>query len=107
MLVRNIGGTGQNSCGCDSWLDHYRRGSGISSGLTFCSIEGCYNAATVGAHVQISGSITRQWFIVPMCESHNRVTTSDLSIPNSTPRVSASVEKTCGQQKKNLYGSLI
>ena len=95
MKVTNINGTSDNSCRCDSWLDHWEKFGG---GLLFnqCAVEGCFYNAQVGAHVKKHNSSDNNWYIIPLCNRHN-LTNRTLEIEDSTRLVSANVRETCGR----------
>lgn len=101
MKVRNINGTSDNKCKCGDWLKHWQKyGGGITTILTSsCSVQGCMSPAQVGAHVQkdgLGGFGADEWYIVPMCRSHNAQKGGALIIDDSVKLVSANVSKTCG-----------
>ena len=96
MRVTNINGTSQNTCGCGSWLYHWRNFSGQPV-PTYCPERNCLRAPTVGAHIQKDGSTDRGWYIVPLCDEHNRQTFASLDIGDHVPLVSANVSQTCGR----------
>lgn len=93
MKVRNIKGTSDNTCKCTSWLAHWEKFSGQKAGL--CSEKSCLNTATVGAHVQKDDLTDRSWYIVPLCDGHNKQA-SELELWHEPTLVSANVSKTCG-----------
>ncbi|MTI13356.1 hypothetical protein [Sansalvadorimonas verongulae] len=94
MQVRNINGTSDNDCRCESWLKHWERFSGSTA--SYCCVEGCINNARVGAHVQVGGLLSQTWYIVPMCSAHNNQRGGHLEISDYTPLVPANVKETCG-----------
>lgn len=95
MKVKNINGTSDNTCECRSWLHHWQRFSGQSS--IYCSVKNCLSYAEVGAHVQKGGlMIDNNWYIVPMCKSHNNMHGQVLEIGDAYNLVSANVRETCG-----------
>jgi len=91
-LVKNINGTSNNRCNCGSWLDHWKRSTGNPA--IFCSVIGCNNPATVGAHVQKAYTLDNNWYIVPMGQTHNL---SSVVLDVSTTLISANVNETCGR----------
>ncbi|NOQ75738.1 MAG: hypothetical protein GQ574_27270 [Crocinitomix sp.] len=94
MKVKNINGTSQNSCKCESWIKHWRNYSGQSA--TVCRVSGCTNKDIVGAHVQKSANYDNKWYIVPFCNSHNKSKIS-VDLVSGTKLVSANVKNTCGK----------
>lgn len=95
MQVTNIDGTSDNTCRCGSWLDHWKRFSGQRA-PTLCPEVRCTEAPEVGAHVQKVGSA--DWYIVPLCKTHNAARGQTISISDSIPLVSANVSQTCGKK---------
>jgi hypothetical protein len=68
--VRHRKGTGKRSCNkCGSWIAHWEHLSGNTRAK--CSVYGCSNAATDGAHVCISRSTSKKEKIVPTCSECN------------------------------------
>lgn len=93
-IVKNINGTSQNVCTCGSWYKHWRKFSGYD--LTYCSEASCLNKNPVGAHVQKANSTDNNWYIVPLCVSHNK---SEITLDvESTTLVSANKSLTCEKQ---------
>jgi len=94
-IVKNINGTSKNQCNCNSWLEHWENFTGLIAGD--CSVRGCTNEATVGAHVLITdGRTPNKWWIVPMCHEHNHYTNYDEMILNKTVVLApANVSETC------------
>ena len=88
---RNKNGTKDRNCKCGSWKQHWINYSG-KSWPTFCSVKGCANFATLGAHVynpDVSGEK-----IIPMCESCNKLSGA-FSLKAVTVFVSANKSETC------------
>lgn len=76
LLVRNLRGTSGRLCLCGSWLDHWYNETRSTRWL--CAVLGCSNDATVGAHVQLLDNRGGfEWWIVPMCKSHNHAWNDD------------------------------
>jgi hypothetical protein len=92
ILVRNARGTSRRRrCDCGSWLDHWYNETG-SFRIT-CSVLGCSDVATVGAHVvDVSrrGTKPRHW-IVPTCHQCN-MASDELAIKVSVALVSANTQ---------------
>ena len=98
MNLRNIKGTTENRCHCESWLEHwkqYARHRNRKDPPT-CSVAFCKNTDIVGAHVQIEDD-DDTWYIVPLCNAHNQRTTR-LSVQDSTPLAPANISMTCGRR---------
>ena len=93
VKITNINGTSDTACKCGSWLNHWKNFSGQII-PTFCPIYLCYNKELVGAHVQKANSTDNNWYIVPLCNEHNR-SKSDLEISTDIKLVSANKKETC------------
>lgn len=61
------GQTALDTCGCRSWILHWRRHSGSSR--SSCMAIGCANPAEVGAHIRAHGARTP--YIIGLCRSCN------------------------------------
>lgn len=94
MKVRNINGTSDNTCKCDSWLAHWEKFSGKKAYM--CSAYGCTKTSLVGAHVQKDGLLDRSWYIIPLCQAHNKQA-PELIVSDNTQLISANVSETCGK----------
>ncbi len=94
MKVINIKDTSDNICSCGSWLDHWKKFSNQSQ--TSCSVKGCYDKVEVGAHVQKDSYTDKSWYIIPLCQTHNKAD-GPLDIDDSVVLVSANVDETCGK----------
>lgn len=97
MKVNNVNGTADNTCTCGSWLAHWKKFGGNTI-PAYCQEKLCTKGPTVGAHVQKDGSTDRAWYIVPLCDAHNRETGKSLDILDSATLVSANVSQTCGKK---------
>lgn len=95
MKVNNINGTSQNKCNCGSWLAHWERFTGESI-PAYCPELGCMQKPEVGAHVQKDGSTDRNWYIIPLCNTHNKQVGGSL-IVSDISLASANVANTCGK----------
>ncbi|OTA18127.1 hypothetical protein Xbed_03194 [Xenorhabdus beddingii] len=97
MKVKNINGTSDNSCKCEGgWLGHWEKINGYQAGI--CSVKGCDELATVGAHVKKAEGSDKGWYIVPLCYGHNNA--EDKAVLELYPEVdlaSANVSETCGK----------
>ncbi len=67
---KNKGGTGSRSCKCGTWKQHWINVSG-ESWPEKCSVEGCTNVATLGAHIYNSDVSGER--IIPACDSCNKL----------------------------------
>lgn len=90
--VKNLKGTSDRKCQCDSWLAHWEKFSGNNSNQ--CAVVGCSHDAEVGAHVVKCDSPNGEHYIVPMCKGHN--VAEDSSITVEKELINANVNKTCG-----------
>jgi hypothetical protein len=99
MLLKNVTGTSQESCSCDSWLDHWERFSGQTA--TFCGEKSCINKDLVGAHVRKVDGTTKV-YIFPLCSQHNKES-GILTCVNTYKLVSADKSETCEKPTKASY----
>ncbi len=95
MKVKNINGTSTFLCKCGSWLNHWLNYSGQSL-PSYCPVQSCYQKPEVGAHIQKDIPGDSNWYIVPLCKTHNAETGKALIVSDTTVLVSANVSKTCG-----------
>jgi hypothetical protein len=93
MNVKNINGTSKYTCKCGSWINHWRIYSGQIAAE--CRAAGCSNKDIVGAHVQKDVTNDDNWYIVPLCNSHNSAV-GTITLVADTKLVSANVANTCG-----------
>lgn len=98
MKVKNVSGTSGLDCACGSWLEHWKKFSGATL-PQWCYEKTCTNKPTVGAHVQKDSASDKSWYIVPLCDLHNKQTdTLELIIsPVFTP---ANVGETCRKSER-------
>jgi hypothetical protein len=90
--VKNINGTSDNKCKCQSWLNHWENFGGAK--VQYCSERFCLQTKDLlGAHVQKATS-DMKWYIIPLCPTHNKVT-GELTVSDSTIFVSANRSETC------------
>lgn len=102
MKLRNIKGTSENDCSCGSWIAHWEKFSGEKAPST-CPAIGCKNTGTEGAHVRKGGGSTDQdWYIYPLCRSHNKKTDQELEVSDAYQLVSANKAKTCDKKPSKL-----
>ncbi|KIX21855.1 hypothetical protein SY27_04005 [Flavobacterium sp. 316] len=96
--VKNINGTSDNNCNCGSWLQHWKNYSGQK--VNWCSeIDCCEKTDLVGAHVQKANSIDMNWYIIPLCKTHNSNSNVDeMEIMSSIRLVLANRKNTCEKQ---------
>jgi len=96
MRVKNINGTSDKTCKCDSWLDHWKKFSDQSL-PSYCPETKCLKKPDVGAHVQKDSYTDSGWYIVPLCNAHNGEAGKSLDISDSVNLASANVSETCGK----------
>lgn len=90
---KNKVGTQDRECKCGSWKQHWINNS-HEKWPEKCSVAGCNNPATLGAHVynhNVSGEK-----IIPACERCNK-RTGEFSLKAGTIVVSANKQETCGK----------
>ncbi len=91
--VKNINGTSNNTCKCGSWLQHWEKYSGLKA--NWCSEINCLEKENlVGAHVQKADAIDTNWYIIPLCKSHN-ADTEEMNVMISNTLVLANIKLTC------------
>jgi hypothetical protein len=88
---KNKNGTGNRSCSCGSWKQHWINASG-KPWPKECSIQGCTNNATLGAHI-INSSVSGER-IVPACDSCNKLS-GEFTLKGGVTLVSANKQNTC------------
>lgn len=96
MKINNINGTSSNVCNCGSWLDHWKNFSGQLL-PSYCPETKCMQKPEVGAHIQKESSSDSNWYIIPLCKTHNVEKGKSLTVSDSIALVSANVSKTCGK----------
>jgi hypothetical protein len=70
MLVRNADDTGEETCPCGQWIDHFRSHSRRAGKV--CYAVDCQNSSDlVGAHVISARGGAGIVYIVPLCRSCN------------------------------------
>ena len=92
---KNKVGTADRACKCGSWKNHWIKFSD-KAWPAKCSVEGCNNSATVGAHVynkNVSGEK-----IIPACDSCNK-RTDHFSLKYGVTLVSANKSERCEKDK--------
>lgn len=94
MKVKNINGTSDNICSCGSWIVHWEKFSNTSL-RSYCYEKSCTNKPEVGAHVQKDSYTDNDWYIVPLCKTHNGQQGQELELVDSAKLVSANKSKTC------------
>jgi hypothetical protein len=69
VTVKNLNGTSDNLSDEGSWKEFWEQKKGVK--FSFCSCKSCLNKAEVGAHVIKTGSVSKDWYIVPLCKKCN------------------------------------
>lgn len=87
----NKKGTSDRSCGCGTWKQHWLNNCS-KSWPDKCSVKGCSNKPTLGAHVYNPNVEGER--IVPMCDSCNGLD-STFDLKGGVTLVSANKSKTC------------
>ena len=88
---KNKSGTSGRSCSCGSWKNHWINNSS-KSWPSSCSVSGCTNGATLGAHV-INANVTGER-IIPACDSCNK-RSDEFDLKGNVTLVSANKQNTC------------
>lgn len=89
---KHKGGTAGRECNCGSWKQHWINNSGLKWPHK-CSVNGCSNVATDGAHV-INDNETGEW-IVPTCTSCNNKKNDIFDLKGGITLVRANKSLTC------------
>lgn len=97
-MIQNANGTAERECSCGSWIGHWELFSGLVADT--CSVEGCQELATVGAHVLRPKAENEAYkthaYIVPMCASHNGKHGERFRSKENVTFVWANKAETCG-----------
>jgi len=98
VTIKNEVGTGEKSCTCGPWLGHWEKHSKRKAST--CSVDGCTEVATVGAHISRPNAKSDVYKthpqIVPMCKTHNGKHGAEFVSKANTTFVWANVKETCG-----------
>jgi hypothetical protein len=97
MKVTNVNGTTDITCTCGSWLEHWKKFSGLTL-PNYCAEEKCFQRPVIGAHVQKESFADKAWYIVPLCRTHNDETGKALKISDKAKLVPANVRVTCAKE---------
>ena len=89
---KNKSGTSVRSCKCGTWAQHWVNYAN-KPWPSECSVLGCSNSPTLGAHV-INPGVTGER-IVPMCDSCNGLAGS-FTLKGGVTLPSANTAETCG-----------
>lgn len=89
---KNKAGTANRNCSCGTWTQHWMNYAN-KEWPSSCSVEGCHNAATLGAHI-INASVSGEQ-IVPMCASCNGLGGA-FNLKGGITLASANASETCG-----------
>lgn len=92
---KNANGTSDRICRCGSWKNHWLRYSDVALWPKTCSVEGCCNPATLGAHIY-NPSISNKIYIVPMCDSCNQKRYTFI-LKNGINLASSNKQETCNK----------
>lgn len=99
MRVRNVNGTSRLDCACGSWLEHWKKFSGATL-PQWCCEKNCTNKPTLGAHIQKDSATDKTWYIVPLCDLHNK-RTDILELIISPAFAPANVGETCHKSERS------
>lgn len=94
MQVKNLNGTSQNKCKCNSWYAHWQKFSGQKANQ--CVVIGCSGTDLVGGHVQKDSTSDSSWYVIPICNACNGKKGQALNVVDQVKLVSANVSQTCG-----------
>ena len=96
MIIRNVHGTVEHACHCESWLDHWRTYSGQRA--LYCVVRGCVAKPEVGGHVQERGTSDENIYVIPLCRTCSEKSGQELEIFEGVNLVSINTSVTCGKQ---------
>lgn len=89
----NVNGTSTRRCNCKTWKSHWENYAFRRGWPSRCSVLGCSNVPTVGAHVRKNNGAKN--YIVPMCSSCNGKRNSVFHFKQNTMVVLANRRLTC------------
>jgi hypothetical protein len=95
MKVEQISYHKDETCACGSWLDHWYKFSDVE--IHHCQASQCEEPVFCGAHVRKADSHDRNWYIVPLCETHSH-STYHVDMIMGTPLVLADASQTCEKE---------
>jgi hypothetical protein len=90
---QNKSRTSERTCACGTWREHWLKFSG-KPWPSKCSVSGCENDPTLGAHVVQETFTNKHEYIVPMCQACNAKMES-FTVRSGTKFVSANKYETC------------
>jgi hypothetical protein len=76
MKVKNIGGYRSPSCNCRTFICHWKnyKGDPVKCSNVNCNVK----TGLVGGHVKkCHGNAYGMWYIIPICNSCNRIATDE------------------------------
>jgi hypothetical protein len=99
VKIKNEKGTSERPpCECGTWIAHWKKYSKATAAE--CSVAGCEEKATVGAHVTRPAAKNEDYkthsYIVPMCATHNGKHGETFNSKDAITFVWANVQETCG-----------
>jgi len=94
MKIKNINGNPDIASAGGSWMEHWEKLSGQKT--TFCLAVGCVGKDLVGAHVQKTGPRDDNWYIYPLCVSHNE-RAKELEVSDAYKLVPVNAAETRGE----------
>ena len=103
MIVKSVNGTTENTCHCESWLDHWKKYSGQRS--NFCVVRGCCDKPEVGGHVQECGATNEQVYVIPLCRACRDKKGQELVIFDGVNLVPADIADTCGREQRQEHAA--
>ena len=88
---KNKVGTGNRSCNCGSWKNHWVNCSG-KEWPNECSVARCSNSATLGAHI-FNANVEGE-HIAPFCDACNKLN-GEFDLKGGITLISANKQKSC------------
>ncbi len=100
VKVKNENGTANRKDeNCGTWIKHWEKFSKLKQ--TVCSIKGCSNSGTEGAHTTRPNATSEEYkthsYILPMCPEHNGKHGETLTAKSRSTFVWANIAETCGK----------
>jgi hypothetical protein len=93
-----MNGNAENTCHCESWLDHWKTYSGQRA--NYCVVKGCGGKPEVGCHVQEGGATDENVYVVPLCRACNDKHGQEMVIFDGVNLVSISWNVTGGRKQQ-------
>jgi hypothetical protein len=94
MRIKNINDMCDKPCRCGNWLEHWKNLSRLPL-PSMCAAKSCDQIPVAGAFAQKDNYFDDGWFIVPLCQKHNRLFGACLDLKDGTVFVPAKASPSC------------